>query len=533
MIIKLIKVRDYAYKIVRYLFGPGRHNEHTDPHLIASWNGHAPDPGRHPEHHTVAQLAARLDLPLKALPKHQRPATKYLHIPLRAAPEDRHLSDTEWATIARRVLHTARLAPTGDDDACRWIAVRHAPDHIHLLVTLVRNDGRAPDLPRRLIHTMRREIDRVEADLGLRRLNPGDGTAAQRPSHRPHFKARRTGQPSARAQLRNAVRQALAHSTTVEEFLDHLTHQKIIVTLTRKPSGDIRGITFALPPPAGQPPIPHSGSTLAPDLSLPKLLQRLHLTAPIDTPAHNDPWRQAARTLATLPTTLRNADNPTAAGHIHAFGTLLDATASAAPPHLTTPLHQAALAFERATRSRVHADHRAGRALRELAHQLTRPPAAQDTTAWLICTAIAATLAIARWHEARRYHQQQAAAHQTLAHLRTAYHHATRALTTPTPTTDPRITTHWATVLHTTHPNAAPHITTHPDWPTLAATLHTTPQPETALATAPDDHTLTHTDHPTALLHHHLHDHTFQHRHNQGAHVPGAPTPTPRTRRSH
>ncbi|UED85404.1 hypothetical protein [Streptomyces profundus] len=112
--------------------------------------------------------------------------------------------------------------------------------------------------------------------------------------------------------------------------------------------------------------------------------------------------------------------------------------------------------------------------------------------------------AFCRWHQARRHHQQQAAAHQTLTHLRTAYHHATRTLTTPTPTTDPRITAHWATVLHTTHPTAAPYITTDPNWPALAA-----------------------------LLHHHLHDHTFQHRHTQGALVPGAPRPTPRTRRSH
>ncbi|MCW5250741.1 hypothetical protein [Streptomyces sp. SHP 1-2] len=29
----------------RYLYGPGRANEHTDPDLVASRDGYAPDPG--------------------------------------------------------------------------------------------------------------------------------------------------------------------------------------------------------------------------------------------------------------------------------------------------------------------------------------------------------------------------------------------------------------------------------------------------------------------------------------------------------
>lgn len=43
-------------------------------------------------------------------------------------------------------MHTAGIAPDGDPLACRWIAVRHADDHIHIVATTVREDGRRPKI---------------------------------------------------------------------------------------------------------------------------------------------------------------------------------------------------------------------------------------------------------------------------------------------------------------------------------------------------------------------------------------------------
>ncbi|SOD62783.1 hypothetical protein SAMN06297387_107157 [Streptomyces zhaozhouensis] len=37
-----------ALGLLAYLYGPGIRGPHTAPHLVASWDGHAPDPGRHP-----------------------------------------------------------------------------------------------------------------------------------------------------------------------------------------------------------------------------------------------------------------------------------------------------------------------------------------------------------------------------------------------------------------------------------------------------------------------------------------------------
>ena len=57
------------------------------------------------------------------------------HCAMRAAPEDRMLPDEEWAQVAARVMHRTGLAPYGDDLGVRWVAVRHAPDHIHIVAT--------------------------------------------------------------------------------------------------------------------------------------------------------------------------------------------------------------------------------------------------------------------------------------------------------------------------------------------------------------------------------------------------------------
>ena len=68
------------------------------------------------------------------------------HCSVRAAPGDRMLSDDEWAEVARDIVHRTGLAPRGqDDDAVRWIAVRHAPDHMHIVAMLARQDGTRPN----------------------------------------------------------------------------------------------------------------------------------------------------------------------------------------------------------------------------------------------------------------------------------------------------------------------------------------------------------------------------------------------------
>ncbi len=65
------------------------------------------------------------------------------HCAVRATPEDRLLSDAGWAQVADAIMDRTGLAPEGDDLAVRWVAVRHAPDHIHLVAMLARQDRAA------------------------------------------------------------------------------------------------------------------------------------------------------------------------------------------------------------------------------------------------------------------------------------------------------------------------------------------------------------------------------------------------------
>jgi len=132
-------------RLLGYLFGPGRHEEHEDPRLVAAWNG-AGDladlepPIRGDGRRNVRRLADLLNQPVRAALK--PPALTVWHTSIRTHPTDRELSDQQWRHIAAEVMNAVGIAPHGDTRAVRWVAVRHAPDHIHLVTTLVRQDRR-------------------------------------------------------------------------------------------------------------------------------------------------------------------------------------------------------------------------------------------------------------------------------------------------------------------------------------------------------------------------------------------------------
>jgi hypothetical protein len=50
----------------------------------------------------------------------------------------------EWAQIAAEVMDRAGLATRDDDLGVRWVAVRHAPGHVHIVATLARQDRGRP-----------------------------------------------------------------------------------------------------------------------------------------------------------------------------------------------------------------------------------------------------------------------------------------------------------------------------------------------------------------------------------------------------
>jgi hypothetical protein len=473
-----------TYGLITYLYGPGKANEHTDQHTVASWNGFAPDPGRTADREAITKLARQLDLPVKSLPREQRPKTTIWHCSVRTAAEDRPLTDAEWATVARRIVHAAGIAPEGDAKACRWVAVRHAPDHIHIAATLVREDGRTArrNFDKRAVQT---EARAIEKDYGLRELHPGDGTAAKRATSAERRKADRRGlDRPARDQLRDAVRRALAGASSEEQFFHRLTAQGVRTTKRMAPSGDVTGFTVALPGDRNRDgkPIWFSGSKLAPDLSLPRIRERLATSAPAEGITDPALARRASTTAATATFhSLNRTDSDSAADHLVGIGEVLDALAQTSAAPTRNELQAAARSFERATRSHIQAANTHNQALRRAARDLVQSGPAfgkgEDgaATAMLLSVLITAAVMAAHWHAARGHAQQAAAARETATHLRAAYGAAAASpLTTMRATgqTLPAPARHQAAAtVQAVLPDEAARIQAEPNGPALAATL--------------------------------------------------------------
>ena len=268
-----------ARRLLYYLYGPGKANEHTDPHLVAGFSDPAElEPARRPNgSRDFRRLAGLLAQPLAALngSNYREPVW---HCAVRAAPEDRLLSDAEWAQVATAIMDRTGLAPAGDDLAVRWVAVRHAPDHIHLVATLARQDQIRPKVWNDYFR-VREACQDAERQFGLRSTAPADRTAARRPTRAESEQAIRRGwDEPPRARLRREVCTAAAGARTEHEFFTRLAQAGVLVRRrysTVNP-GQVTGFAVGLPQHAGHDghPIWYSGGKLAADLTLPKLRTR-------------------------------------------------------------------------------------------------------------------------------------------------------------------------------------------------------------------------------------------------------------------
>ncbi|NEA60212.1 relaxase/mobilization nuclease domain-containing protein [Streptomyces sp. SID13666] len=397
----------------------------------------SPDPGRDATV-TKKDLQELLDQPLHLLPADQRPDKHVWHCSVRAAPDDPILTDEQWADIARRIVAATGIDPH-DGAGCRWAAVRHADDHIHIVATLVREDGRRPD-HHRSGKRAQAEARLIEQELGLHRVAPGDGTAAKRPTSAELHKAKRQGRErTAREELRETVRRAVAGATSESEFFERLAAAGLLIRQRAAPSGDLLGYKVALPDDLNKDgePVFYPGARLAPDLSLPRIRERwsadgdeISSTGTADRATPNSPSPARRRTASaawTAITVVEHGDDAVAAAHIAAAGEVLDALAKTSAAHTRRELRDAAFAFERASRSHVRAERGHDRALRQAARDLVHGGPAlgrgEDgaTTAMAIDMLFFLITATAHWHAKKGHAQQAAAARQAAEHLRSAY----------------------------------------------------------------------------------------------------------------
>ena len=268
-----------ARRLLYYLYGAGKANEHTDPHLVAGFS----DPAElEPEHRPggsrdFRRLAGLLAQPMAALagPGYARPVW---HCAIRAAPEDRLLSDAEWAQVAAAVMDHTGLAPAGDELGVRWVAVRHAADHIHVVATLARQDGTRPRVWNDF-YQVRAACHEAEARFGLRSTATADRTAARCPSRPETERAARYGwSEPPRVTLRREACAAAAGAASEQQFFARLeaagiaTHKRYSTTSCDEVSGYAVGL-HSHRTKDGQI-VWYGGGKLAADLTLPKLRSR-------------------------------------------------------------------------------------------------------------------------------------------------------------------------------------------------------------------------------------------------------------------
>jgi hypothetical protein len=276
--------------LVRYLMGPGRFNEHTNQHVVASWDG---DPQRHqPQQRAdgefdVAGLVDELTEAAEAagvaqtepprVAGQRAPRGPVWHCSLRNSATDRVLTDAEWAEVVEDLMDRTGIAARGDLGGCRWVAVRHADDHVHIAAVLVRQDNGRRVHPRNDYLRAREVCRDAEQRHGLSPTAPADRTAAEPATRAEQEKAVRRGETeTSREWLGRAARIAAVQAQDPEEFFRRLADQGVAVLPREMPPGQLVGYAIAAPGDtnADGMPVWFAGRSLARDLSLPKLLER-------------------------------------------------------------------------------------------------------------------------------------------------------------------------------------------------------------------------------------------------------------------
>jgi hypothetical protein len=268
--------------LVEYLFGPGRHEEHTNQRIVAAWDT-VWEGIEHPDEVQRALLSAELDRPmatLRGLAGERAPDRHVYHVSVSNHGEDRNLSDAEWAIVAHTVAERLGFTETDTRAGVRWIAVHHGAgsgdrDHIHLQATLVREDGRGVHLSndRRALRAVAVEM-RERFGLEVRTRDVGAGTPAL--SRVEVQRQAATQQESDRERLRRTIRAAATAARTESEFVA-LAGQHGVVVRPRWETGTGRsavvGYSVARPSAPGSTDglVWFGGGRLGKDLTLPAL----------------------------------------------------------------------------------------------------------------------------------------------------------------------------------------------------------------------------------------------------------------------
>jgi hypothetical protein len=267
-------------RLVRYLFGPGKANEHTDQRVITSGlvMGGEALAGGNLSHRQITDLGAGLD------EAHELYGTDpkgghILHLSLSLPPDDRHLSDDQWGEIANKAM-TALGCESDSVEPAAWVAVGHGTsangnEHVHIAASLVRIDGSRVNTwqSKKVLSRVCAEIE-TSCDLTVVEGREGRGMPGLSRAELERTAREQRVEPP-RIALGRMVREASVVSRDEAEFVGRLRGIGVLVCPRFETGGQdaVVGYSVALRTQDGETPIWFGGGKLAKDLTLPSLRQ--------------------------------------------------------------------------------------------------------------------------------------------------------------------------------------------------------------------------------------------------------------------
>lgn len=282
-----------------YLAGPGRANEHEEPHLVA---GDAALMAWHDDNElnrdAALDIANALDR-AKQFYKTEVDGGHVFHCSLSLAAEEGQLSDEQWGAIANDFMKDMDFTEDGGKAPARWVAVRHGlskngNDHIHIVASMVRDDGTKWNSWKSKYKSQ--QVARaLENKYGLTELDAVRAERGYTPAEQ--AKATRQGLPEVeRHSLARKVRTCATASTDEAEFVRRARQEGLLVR-PRYAAGRtdvVTGYSVAERPRKGERAVWFGGNSLGRDLALPKLRSDWESTPESATAAVAE-WNAAAR----------------------------------------------------------------------------------------------------------------------------------------------------------------------------------------------------------------------------------------------
>ena len=286
-------------RLVRYLFGPGKANEHTDQRVIGSGlvMGGEALAGSNLSHRQIADLGAGLDAAHETFGTDPK-GGHILHLSLSLPPGDRHLSDDQWGEIANKAMTALGFESDGLQPAA-WVAVGHGTSangnqHVHIAATLVRIDGSRVNTwqSKKVLSGVCAEVE-ASYDLTVVDGREGRGMPGLSRAELERTSREQRAEPP-RTSLARMVREASVVSKDEAEFVRRLRGSGVLVRPRFETGGEevVVGYSVAMRTQDGETPIWFGGGKLAKDLTLPNMRQFWEQSAGDRTAAVVE-WRSA------------------------------------------------------------------------------------------------------------------------------------------------------------------------------------------------------------------------------------------------